>query len=127
MEACPQIRPSLYLIGFIVCVVPHKSPPPSQNILRHCSITQYHVCNHHNQLQKVTCSDQQVNSTFIIRKDCDDLKPLIIIGLSLHNGSSVVTQSHNVSLEVNQTYSLTVQIDCGSCIIATNAYQLGEN
>ena len=52
---------------------------------------------------------------------------MILIGPILHNGFSVITQNLTVILEAYQTYSLRVQVEYASHIIATNTHQLGEN
>ena len=66
-----------------------------------------------------------MNSTFIIRNDYNDL--VMLIGSILHNGSSVITQNLTFILEANQTYSLMVQVEYGSHIIANNTHPLDEN
>ena len=76
------------------------------------------------QLQKVICKDDKVNSTFIIQNDSNDV--VLLIGTIQHNGSSIITQNLSLALEAYQTYSLTVQVESSSCIIATNTHQLGE-
>ena len=66
-----------------------------------------------------------MNSTFIIRNESDDV--VIRIGtIQRYNGSSVVTQNFSLVLEANQTYSLTVQVEYSSRIIATNTHQFGK-
>ena len=76
------------------------------------------------QLQKVICKDDKVNLTFIIRNDSNDV--VILIGTIQHNSFSAIIQNLSLALEAYQTYSLTVQVESSSCIIATNTHQLGE-
>ena len=67
-----------------------------------------------------------MNSTFILKNDGDDLVT-IMTGPFLHDGSSVITQNLSYTLDTNQNYSLTVQIEYGSHVLATTTHQLGEN
>ena len=76
------------------------------------------------QLQKVICKDDKVNLTFIIRNDSNDV--VILIGTIQHNSFSAIIQNLSLALEAYQTYSLTVQVESSSRIIATNTHQLGE-
>ena len=51
----------------------------------------------------------------------------IVTGPFLHNGSSAIIHNLSYILDTNQTYSLTIQIEYGSHVIATTTHQLGEN
>jgi hypothetical protein len=65
-----------------------------------------------------------VNSTFALTNDCGDV--VMIIGPILNDSSSTITQNLSYTLDVNHTYSLAVQVEYDSHIIATNTHHFGE-
>ena len=58
--------------------------------------------------------------------DSDDNNTVTIVGPVLHDSSSVTTENISYVVNVNHTYSLVVQVEHESRVIATDTHLVGE-